>query len=319
MTTVNLSRPLCGIIPPMITPLLDRDNIDLPGLEKLIEHILSGGVHGLFILGTTGEAPSLSYKLRYELIERTCRQVAGRVPVLVGITDTSHIESIKIAEFSHKQGVSAVVLAPPYYFQTGQPELLEYLQHLAPQLPLPLYLYNMPSCTKVFFESETVAKAAEIPNIYGIKDSSGNMVYFHKLQLLLKEKKDFTFLVGPEELLAETILLGGHGGICGGANIFPKLYVDLYNAAAAGDINKARELHNKVMWISTTIYSTGKHSSSFLKGVKCSLNLMGICSDFIEEPFHCFREPEKEKIKKYLGIGIRKQHGQNLYLRIGNL
>jgi 4-hydroxy-tetrahydrodipicolinate synthase len=295
-----LSRPLKGIIPPMITPLLDRDNIDVKGLEKLVEHILAGGVHGLFILGTTGEAPSLSYKLRYELIERVCKLVNKRVPVLVGITDTSHIESIKIAEYSHKQGVSAVVLAPTYYFPTGQPELLEYIEHLAPKLPLPLFLYNMPSCTKVFFEPETVVKAVQIPNIYGIKDSSANMIYFHKLQLLLKERKDFSFLVGPEELLAETVLLGGNGGICGGANIFPKLYVDLYDAAVARDIAKVRQLHNKVMWISTTIYSTGKHSSSFLKGVKCSLNLMNICSDFIEEPFHCFREPEKEKIKKYL-------------------
>jgi 4-hydroxy-tetrahydrodipicolinate synthase len=300
MKSAVLPKPLRGIIPPMITPLLDRDNIDIKGLEKLIEHILSGGVHGLFILGTTGEAPSLSYKLRYELIERVCKQVAGRVPVLVGITDTSHIESIKMAELSHQHGVSAVVLAPPYYFPADQPELLEYLENLVPKLPLPLFLYNMPSCTKVIFEPQTVVKASQIPGIVGLKDSSGDMIYFHKLVSLLTNKKDFSLLVGPEELLAETILLGGHGGICGGANIFPKLYVDLFNAAAAGDFKKIRELHNKVMWISTTIYSTGRHNSSFLKGVKCSLNLMGICSDFIEEPFQAFRKPEKEKIRKYL-------------------
>ncbi|MEN6385717.1 MAG: dihydrodipicolinate synthase family protein [Phycisphaerales bacterium] len=300
MKNVVLPKPLRGIIPPMITPLLDGDNIDLPGLEKLIEHILAGGVHGLFILGTTGEAPSLSYNLRYELIKRVCKQVAGRVPILVGITDTSHIESIRIAELSHKHGVSAVVLAPPYYFPADQPELLEYLENLVPKLPLPLFLYNMPSCTKVVFEPQTVVKASKIPGIVGLKDSSGNMVYFHKLISLLANKKDFSLLVGPEELLAETILLGGHGGIAGGANIFPKLYVDLYDAAVAGDFKKTKDLHSKIMWISTTIYSVGKHNSSFLKGVKCSLNLMGICSDFIEEPFHCFLKPEKEKIAAYL-------------------
>jgi len=300
MKNAVLPKPLKGIIPPMVTPLLDRDNLDLPGLEKLIEHILGGGVHGLFILGTTGEAPSLSYKVRYDLIERVCKQVAGRVPVLVGITDTSHIESIKIAEHSKKNGVSAVVLAPPYYFPADQPEMLEYLEDLVPQLPLPLFLYNMPSCTKINFAPQTVVQAAEIPGIAGIKDSSGNMVYFHKLMSLLGNKKDFSFLVGPEELLAETILLGGHGGVSGGANVFPKLFVDLYNAAAAGNIEKTRELHSKVIWISTTIYSTGRYSSSFLKGVKCSLNLMGICSDFIEEPFQKFRQPEREKIAAYL-------------------
>jgi 4-hydroxy-tetrahydrodipicolinate synthase len=295
-----LPKPLKGIIPPMVTPLLEIDSIDVAGLEKLIEHILAGGVHGLFILGSTGEAPSLSYKLRYELIERVCRQIGGRVPVLVGITDTSYVESIKIAEFSQKHGVSALVLAPPYYFPADQQELLEYLEHLVPKLPLPLLLYNNPSCAKICFEPQTVVKAAQIPGVVGIKDSSSDMVYFHKLLAIMADNKEFSFLVGSEELLAEAILLGGHGGVSGGANIFPKLYVDLYNAAVAGDIENVRKLHNMVIRISTTIYSTGKYESSILKGIKCSLGLMGICSDFISEPFHRFRQPEKEKIKGYL-------------------
>jgi dihydrodipicolinate synthase/N-acetylneuraminate lyase len=295
-----LPKPLKGIIPPMITPLLDIDSIDLAGLEKLIEHIIDGGVHGLFVLGSTGEAPSLSYKLRYELIERVCKQVNGRIPVLVGITDTSYIESIKIAEFSQKQGVSALVLAPPYYFPADQQELLEYLEHLVPKLPLPLFLYNNPSCAKICFEHQTVVKAAQIRGVVGIKDSSANMVYFHKLVAIMSNNEEFTFLVGPEELLAETILLGGHGGVNGGANIFPKLYVDLYNSAIAGDIKKVRKLHDIVIRISATVYSTGQYESSILKGIKCSLGLMGICSDFISEPFHRFRQPEKERINRYL-------------------
>ena len=87
----ELLKPLKGIIVPMVTPLLDRDTLDAAGLERLIEHILAGGVHGLFILGTTGEAPSLSYRLRYELIQRVCEQVKGRVPVLVGISGTRYL------------------------------------------------------------------------------------------------------------------------------------------------------------------------------------------------------------------------------------
>lgn len=296
----QLPKPLKGIIPPMVTPLLDRDTLDVAGLEKLIEHILSGGVHGLFILGTTGEAPSLSYKLRYELIERTVKQVKGRVPLLVGITDTSFAESIKLSQHSYEQGVDAVVLAPPYYFSSDQPELLEYLSHLTSELPLPLFLYNMPGCTKVMIEPGTVRKAADMKGIVGLKDSSANMVYFHKVQQLFIDRSDFSFLVGPEELLAEAVLLGAHGGVSGGANIAPKLFVDLYNAAAVEDLEKVRRLHRKVMQISTTIYSAGRYSSSFLKGVKCSLGLMGICSDFVEEPFHKFREKEKAIIKKYL-------------------
>src|SRR6266478_8353138 len=103
-----------GIIPPMVTPLRRRDELDVPGLERLLEHILAGGVHGLFVLGTTGEAPSLSYRLRRELIERTCRQVAGRVPVLVGITDTAFVEAVQLSHFAAETGAQALVLAPPY-------------------------------------------------------------------------------------------------------------------------------------------------------------------------------------------------------------
>ncbi len=304
-----LPSPLRGIIPPMITPLLDRDTLDVAGLERLIEHILSGGVHGLFILGTTGEAPSLSYRLRYELIERVCEQVNRRVPVLVGITDTCFTESLNTANKAKDAGARAVVLAPPYYFPAGQAELLEYIKHLTPELPLPLFLYNMPSLTKAVFEPQTVRAAAQINGIAGIKDSSGNMVYFHQLQSLLRDYPDFSLLVGREELLAETILLGGHGGVCGGANFIPKLYVDLYNAARSRNLPAIKPLHEKVMQISTTIYSVGRYGSSYLKGLKCTLSCMNICSDFLAEPFHRFRREEHNKIQQYvkeLGITPEK-------------
>ncbi|MFQ6035317.1 MAG: dihydrodipicolinate synthase family protein [Sedimentisphaerales bacterium] len=295
-----LPRPLRGIIPPMVTPLLDQDSLDVAGLEQLIEHILAGGVHGLFILGTTGEAPSLSYRLRYELIERVCGQVKGRVPVLVGITDTSFVESVKMACKARDAGAQAVVLAPPYYFPAGQAELIEYLKHLTLELPLPLFLYNMPSYTKAVFEPETVQAAANIAGIVGLKDSSGDMIYFHRLLSLLKDYKDFTLLMGPEELLAEAVVLGGHGGVCGGANLVPQLYVDLYNAACSRDLAKIGSLHKKVMQISNTIYSVGRYESSYLKGIKCALSCMGICSDFLAEPFHRFRRAERNVIRRHL-------------------
>jgi len=296
----ELSVPLRGIIPPLVTPLLDRDTLDTAGLERLIEHVLAGGVHGLFILGTTGEAPSLSYRLRYDLIERVCRQVAARVPVLVGITDTSFVESANIARKAKDAGAQAAVLAPPYYFPAGQLELLEYLKHLTAELPLPVFLYNMPSHTKLVFEPETIRAAADLPNIAGIKDSSGNMRYFHRLQALLRDHPDFSVLMGPEELLAEAVLLGGHGGISGGANLLPALYVELYNAASAKDLPRVEELHAKVMELSTCIYHVGRYSSSFLKGLKCALSCVGICSDFLAEPFHRFRQAEREVIERYV-------------------
>lgn len=300
MTTASLPSPLRGIIPPMITPLKAQDELDQEGLERLIEHILAGGVHGLFVLGTTGEAPSLSYQLRKDLITRTCNQVAGRVPVLVGITDTAFAESVAMADYAAQAGAQAVVLAPPYYFTAGQPELLEYLEHLVAQLPLPTFLYNMPSTTKLIFDPATVVKAAAIDGVVGLKDSSGNLTYFHQLQKVLQDKQDFTLLVGPEELLAETILLDGHGGVNGGANLYPHLYVQLFEAAMQGDLDKIKPLQQLVIHVSTTLYGVGHFGSSYLKGLKCALSVKGICDDFMAEPFHRFRSPERQRIEKIL-------------------
>jgi len=172
------SKPLHGIVPPMITPLTGRDTLDVAGLERLIEYIIKGGVHGLFILGTSGEAPSLSYKLRRELIERTCRQVKGRIPVLVGVTDTSFVESVNMARHAADSGAYAAVLAPPYYFPSGQPELAEYIERLMAEMPLPVFLYNMPMMTKMVIEPETIRRLSSQSRIIGIKDSSGDISYF---------------------------------------------------------------------------------------------------------------------------------------------
>jgi dihydrodipicolinate synthase/N-acetylneuraminate lyase len=296
----TFARPLRGIIPPMVTPLLDRDTLDVAGLERLLEHILAGGVHGLFILGTTGETPSLSHRLRHELIERVCRQVSRRVPILVGITDTSFVESVELGRKAAQVGAQALVLAPPYYFPAGQAELLEYLKHLSPELPLPLFLYNMPNRPRPAFAPETVRAAADLPGIVGLKDSSCNMIYFHEVRYLLADHPEFTLLMGPEELLAESILLGAHGGVCGGANLLPRLYVDLYEAACARDLARVEALHRSVMRIHTTLYRVGQYESSFLKGLKCALSCLGLCSDFLAEPFHRFREPERSTVRRHM-------------------
>lgn len=282
----------------MLTPLKDRDTLDAAGLERLIEHILAGGVHGLFILGTTGEGPSLSYRLRRELIQQTCTMVRQRVPVLVGITDTSFVESVSLARHSANAGADAVVLAPPYYMPEGQPELREYLEHLLPELPLPLFLYNMPPLTKVPFEMETVRWAIDRPGIVGMKDSSGSMSYVNQLITLRRQRPEWTVLVGPEELLAESVLMGGDGGVNGGANFFPRLYVALYEAARIGDLPRARELQRRVQQVVAQIYRVGKHPSAVVKGIKCAAACLGLCDDFMAEPFHKFRAPERQKIEQ---------------------
>ncbi|AOW08106.1 dihydrodipicolinate synthase family protein [Flavobacterium gilvum] len=295
MAKQAIKKAFSGIIPPMVTPLLsDNLSLDLDGVKHLVEHLVLGGVHGIFILGTTGESTSLSYSTREKLILETCKAVNGRVPVLVGITDTSIEESIRLAAIAKKSGAAAVVAAPPYYFGLGQEELFKYYWSLADQVNLPLFLYNMPSHTKINIDVKTVVRLAEHPNIIGLKDSSANAVYFQSLCYLLKT--NFTLLVGPEEITAQTVMMGGHGGVNGGANLFPKLYVALYNAAIARDFSRIEELQNLVMEISTRIYTVGSYGSSYLKGLKGALSALGIVRGNIAQPFTSFDEKEMNKV-----------------------
>lgn len=294
-----MHTPLKGIVPPLVTPLASRVALDEPGLERLVEHVIGGGVSGILILGTTGEAQSLSYRLRRELIERVCRQVDGRLPVLAGITDTAFEESVALARFAAEAGADRLVLTTPYYFPAGQTELKEYIRHLMPELPLPLMLYNMPSLTKVWFEIETLRELSGLDGIVGVKDSSGDMDYFGKLTGLRDERPDWTFFVGPEQLLPQAIGLGGDGGVNGGANVFPRLFVDAYAAAVAGDeagLGRATALIDSLQ----RTYDIGKYASRHIKATKSALSIRGICSDFMAEPFHHFKEPERRRVEAVL-------------------
>lgn len=290
---------ISGIVPPLVTPLSDRDSLDVDGLERLIEHVIIGGVSGLFILGTTGEAPSLSYRLRRKMIDRVCRQVRGRVPVLVGITDTAFVESVELARHAAEAGADALVLAQPYYFPAGQTELIEYVEHLVPELPLPLMLYNMPALTKVWFEFETLRHLSRHEGIVGVKDSSGDLDYFKKLPKLRKERPDWTFFMGPEHLLVKSAELGGNGGVNGGANVFPDLFVDTWNAVTRGDDAAVSELQTKIESFQQ-IYEIGKYASRHIKATKSALSILEICSDFMAEPFHRFKEPERKQVAAIL-------------------
>jgi 4-hydroxy-tetrahydrodipicolinate synthase len=293
-----MEKVLRGIVPPLVTPLLDNNTLDVEGLECLIEHVIVGGVHGVFILGTTGEAQSISFGLRKEMIQQSAQILKGRLPLLVGISDTSLVDSVSLANLAADNGADAVVSAPPYYYATGQPELAEYYEQLLPQLPLPLFLYNMPTHTKVSFAPSTIRRIAENSKVIGFKDSSANGGYFQSVLYEFRDRPDFSLFVGPEEMMAESVLMGAHGGVNGGANMFPKLYVALYNAAVAKDVDKVRELHAKVMQISSTIYTVGSYGSSYLKGVKSALSILGICNDYIAAPFNKFDEAHKVRIRK---------------------
>lgn len=293
--------PFKGIIPPLATPLADRDAIDVAGLERLVAHVLDGGVHGLFILGTTGEGPSLSHALQHELVSRCVELTNRRAPVLVGVTDTSLEESLALCRHAAEVGADAVVLAAPYYFPMHQPDLVRYVRDFALASPLPVMLYNMPSHTKTAFSIETVRQLLhEAPNVVGMKDSSGQMLYFQQLVQLAAERPGFSVLMGPEELLAASVLMGGHGGVCGGANLVPQLYCELYEASLTGDLRLMHRLQQRVLRLSAKLYDVGPPPTGYLTGLKTSLSLLGICSDRLSEPLYQVDASVRARLEQHL-------------------
>lgn len=288
--------PLVGIVTAIVTPLTDQFTVDHAGIERLIEHVIAGGVHGIFALGTTGEAPALPVEVRKQIVEVTCRLVAGRVPVVVGVTDTSLVEATRLAQYAKHCGAAAVASAPPFYYSLTQDEILRYFELLSSQSGMPLLLYNQPSNAHNIIEVETVRRAAENESVVGLKDSGMNMSYFHEVSASLSGRNDFSMLVGPEEMLAECVLLGGSGGMAAGSNIRPRLFVDLYNASAAGDLPRAVRLHQDVLAFGRAIY----HGANPLRGLKYGLELLGISNSVMTEPLARYSPEQSVAVKRYI-------------------
>ncbi len=276
-----------GIIPPVVTPLTTEQQLDIPGLERLLEHMISGGVHGLFILGTTGEGPALGCSLQKEMIRETMRIVKKRLPILTGISSPAFADSVELANFSRSCGCNGVVAAPPCYFNLGDAELTDYYRVLAGEVRQSLFIYNMPGMTKSYLKPALIRQLAEIDGIRGYKDSSGNMADFHDIILTLGNREDFSIFVGPEELLGESVLMGADGGVAGGANLNPALFVGMYNAALQGDLLQMRILQKNI-YAQRRLYSLGKFQSSMIKGLKSALRQREICEDHLIAPFNHF-------------------------------
>lgn len=298
-TTATLPAPIRGIIPPMITPLRTPDELDHPGIGRLVEHLIRGGVAGIFALGTTGEAPSLSYRLRYEFVERVCESVAGRVPVLVGVSDPSLEESIELSRFARDCGAAAVVATPPYYFPIAAHDVTTYFLQLADESPLPVFLYNMPACVKASISQETAERCTAHANIAGIKDSGGSLDTFRRYLELQSLRSDWTFLIGPEHLTTQAVLAGGHGGVNGGANVLPRLFVEACQAAHDRQLDRVAALQRRIDDFQS-LYAVGTDFVAVARGIKWALGKRGICSDRMAPPFHQYDNATSMRLQEIL-------------------
>ena len=300
-----------GLIPPMVTPLDAKRRLDKKGTRNMVHHLLKGGVDGIFLLGTTGEGPHLSYAVREELVKTVCGLVKGRVPVLVGITETDLDDAVAFAAKCKAHGAAAVVAAPPYYFKLTQAECVAWFTKMADRLPLPLVIYDMPAHTDTIIEPATIAKLAAHPNIVAMKDSSSIIALFNKFRLVVGTdgasggpaplpKDGFSLFMGPDEAMGEAVLLGADGGVCTGANLWPAQFKAMYLAAKAGDAEKVRRLQRFTTMSSYLLYGLGQGQIGFLKGVKAALAEMGLIQNVLAAPFEPFGGKELVQVRAAL-------------------
>jgi 4-hydroxy-tetrahydrodipicolinate synthase len=227
-------------------------SIDLPGLRKLIDFQVQEGTNALVIVGTTGESPTVDVEEHRELIRVAVEHTAGRIPVIAGTGANSTSEAIEMTEFARKVGADAALSVVPYYNKPTQEGLYRHFKAIAEAVDIPQIPYNVPGRTAVDMASETTLRLAQIPNIVGIKDATGNMD--RGAELINRAPPGFSVYSGDDGTACALMLLGGKGNISVVANVAPRLVSGMCAAALAGDVVKARELNFRMSGLSRQLF-----------------------------------------------------------------
>jgi 4-hydroxy-tetrahydrodipicolinate synthase len=286
-----------GIIVPLITPLTIEGSVDIAGMELLINYVVSGGVQGVFILGTTGEGPCISREAKHTLIKQTNSFLKGRTKFLVGITDTSPEETVSLAHMAAEHGADAVVVAPPPYFPFTQEELIEYIRFVIRNSPLPVMLYNIPKMTKTAFGVETIDRLTGESRIAGFKDSSKDISYFREILTVTGKRPDWSVLIGYEDLLAESVEAGGDGGVLAGGNIYPQILVKFMDAIVGKDRKEVKAIEERLSE-SRKMYALGSGATSAIQVIKYALEIKGICGRTMAIPFKSLGDMAGDRVRE---------------------
>lgn len=245
MTTngFNPSAPMAACV----TPFFEDESLDLGRLASHIEFMLDAGIRGILVTGGSGEYANLSPEERRLVVTEAIKVIDGRVPVLVGALGPSTREALEVGQHAAEQGASALLVLPPYYIRPSFDGVMGHFETIARETELNIVVYNIPSRTGWSLSRENLLDLAEIEGVVALKECERDMASISLKIAALKDK--MVVLSGDDDLSFSTFLLGGTGAIWAGANLTPKLYVDLFDACNAGDISKALELHNRLVHI----------------------------------------------------------------------
>lgn len=286
---------LHGIIPPIVTPMTADEEIDLAGLRRHIDYLLGHKVHGIFVLGTTGEFYALDESEKQTVLAEAMTHVAGRSPVFAGTGAETTREVIRLTKMAQKEGAAGVSVITPYFIKPNQNELFDHFRRVAESTSLPVVLYNNPAtCGGLSIEPETVAKLAEVPNIVGIKDSSGDLQ--NTIEIIRQTPRDkFSVLNGRDTLILAALQAGAQGAIPASCNIAPELCVGIYDSFAKGDIESAKAFQSRLHGVRMAM-SLGTGNSA----VKEAMALLGRSAGPMRSPVLPFGDAQKAKLKAIL-------------------
>jgi len=258
-----------GIIPPVATPMQANEDLDLPRLRWFLDHLIQGGVHGVFVLGTNSEFYALDEQEKQKVIATAVEHVRGRVPVYAGTGAESTREVIRLTRMAEREGANGVSIITPYFILPNQQEIYDHSRRIAETTSLPVVLYNNPAtCGGVKIDVDTCARLAEIGNILAIKDSSGDLQSTNEMIRAVPER--FSVLMGRDTLIGQAMLFGARGAVPATANIAPRLVVDIYEAAVRGDVAATRAAQVRLNPI-----RLGLTLGTAPSGVKGALDLLG--------------------------------------------
>ena len=289
---MNNKQKFKGIIPPIITPLTEQRTLDEDALRRLIEFDLQGGVHGIFAMGSSGEAMMVSREDWLRTLKVTVEQVAGRVPVFCGVINSSTARVIEDMKRAEDVGAENMVITPSFYLQNScQDEIIRHYEAVAASTKKNIVVYNIPGMTHANIQPDTIARLADIDNVVAFKDSCADWEQVQR-ELFLLEDKDIAMFNGAEELCSAAMVFGAQGCVPGLANFFPKMFVDMYDAAQAGDLKRCYDLQ-KDCWRVRKALFFGKHWMAAMKHIGSK---MGFGADIAMLPVEPLTDAQKKQV-----------------------
>lgn len=286
-----------GIFSPTITPLDEKERVDELGFVNQLNRLMDNGVHGIYLLGSSGEFATLTNTERERAMDIATKTVAGRVPIVCCVMDTSTQRVIQNIETAEQFNVDAVAATPCYYYpSTDDADIRQFYQAISDSTELPIMIYNIPSTVKTAIKPHVIAQIADAcENVVGMKDSSGDWINCLNLLSLLGDRDDFSIMIGSHFLIGAAVLFGADGGIISISNVAPKEVVALYTAAKARDIDEVDRLQRWMMKLSK-LYRYGQGVS----GLKACLEIMGVCNAYTTRPLLPLDDGAKEELKHLL-------------------